>query len=346
MFIRCLYKGKQDTPTQRMSVMTVLVLSFICANQNASNPDYNKNITDIPMYNSIADFTFELQEQWNASIPTSFCRKFEPDEEEAFTECLVYGYPILCITSTSISRKGESECNDNNTDFCIPCYPGTYGSSPSNCSACNPGSHSPDPGGTTCFACNPGTFAPTPGRVICDNCMIGEYSTEPGSTACNQCMEGVNFTSANASTHCIECSTFCSSDYDLRIPCTATSDLMCRHCPVVPNCVYPQSESCGNTSTPSCNCLAGFEMITGQCVPCQHGFFRNETKDSSPCVEWTQSQCIEGYFPVNGTRSHDSICLQCPDTPENTSLLLNGNGTACHEWACDAGFNNTDDDWY
>ena len=103
----------------------------------------------------------------------------------------------------------------------------------------------------------------------------------------------------------------------------------------------------------TCECLSGSDMVYGQCLPCQQGFFKdnNTSLPFSTCVEWTQQQCSAGYFPIDGNRFHDTTCIPYPPTPENTSLITktstpsNNNNTTtttttteCCEWACDAGW--------
>ena len=146
-----------------------------------------------------------------------------------------------------------------------------------------------------------------------------------------------NTTECTLTTNCTNCSTECPPGYEFN-PVCSESETLCRQCPPVANCIYTNSGQClTNTSTPNCDCIAGFEMVDNECAPCPQGFFK-DVDGPLPCSEWNVTDCSEGYFAANGTRFSDSVCLPCPDPPDNATLVLNGTGC---EWTCDAGYNNT-----
>ena len=269
------------------------------------------------------EFEFDFTDDYNTASneswtpPFSICQPFTPDD------------PLLaCATGTS--PNDQEECST-----CTPCDPGTYGSSLENCSECTPGFHNPDPGGTACFACDPGGFSVSNGTVECENCSAGTYNSVPGSTACDECTKGSNYSSVHASTTCTQCTAECPEGREFWAACTAASDTNCVRCPPVANCIYTETGPCGNSSAP--NCVAGFELVDGQCEECQPGFYKNQT-DPYPCIPWDTTDCPFAHYAINGTRFHNSACLPCPEGPENATFI--GNSTSC-EWSCDAGFNNT-----
>jgi hypothetical protein len=156
------------------------------------------------------------------------------------------------------------------------------------------------------------------------DCLLCATTTfTPNTTEC--------YTPSNCS-----CSTECPVGYEFNRTCsTDESEPLCNPCPPVANCIYTQAgEQCQDNG---CECIAGFEMVSGECVACSGGYFKDSI-GIHPCTEWTQIECTEGFFPINGTRFRNSDCLPCPEIPENSTFAING--TAC-EWICDAGFNET-----
>ena len=97
---------------------------------------------------------------------------------------------------------------------------------------------------------------------------------------------------------------------------------------------------CSPCDPGTCECLSGSEMVYEQCIPCQQGFFKDKDSNTT-CIKWTQPQCVDGYFPINGNRFHDAVCIPYPPIPENTSLLITTTTTTTSSWTCDAGFENS-----
>ena len=298
----------------------LIIVEYFCF-QNASldfnnTVDFNTtNFSTITPNNFYDSTTYLFDTDSPCLQPAlSVCRTLES------TECS--GDLLMCVTSVP-----EDE---NNNATCSACDPGFYGSSIDNCSACTPGFHSPDPGTTSCLECAVGEFTPLQAAASCDDCPAGAYAADPGSTACVFCTDGVDFATL---TNCTNCTTECPVAHELNGTCTAANDYFCKPCTPVSNCVH--YGACGNSSTPNCECVAGFEMVDGECRVCQTGFFKNQTS-FLPCQEWDTDMCAEGYYAVNGTRFHNSVCLPCPDIPDNATFT----GVEC-EWGCDAGFNNT-----
>ena len=297
----------------------LVIIEYFCM-QDSSSMDLNSSMNLMDFRTPYSTTTYLLDTDSPCMQPSlTLCRTLSL-EETTSGEC---GDLLLCVTSVA-----EDENNNNTT--CTACDPGTYGSTPNNCSACTSGFHSPDPGTTACLECAVGEFTPTPGSISCENCPAGGYAADPGSTTCVFCTDGMDFATM---TNCTNCTVECPAAYELDGTCTAAEDSYCSPCHPVSNCIY--AGACGNSSLPNCECVAGFEMVDAECRVCQPGFFKNQTTPFR-CEKWDSGVCAEGYYAVNGTRFHNSVCAPCPDIPDNSTFT----GAQCG-WGCDAGFNNT-----
>jgi hypothetical protein len=283
-----------------------------------SNLTLNTSSPEMLYYNTVV-YSFESSDLQCTQPPVSMCRTIDSTEE-------CFGDPMLLCVST-ISQE------DTPYLLCSACDPGTFGSPDGNCSACAPGLYSQTPATTTCLECAAGEFSAWNASSSCTLCEAGAYSPYNGSTACIDCTPGVDFELNNS---CVNCTAECGIGFHLQGVCTAVNDSYCAPCPEISNCIYT-TMACGNSSHPNCECVAGFELISGECRVCQVGFFKNHTSQY-PCEEWALLACSEGFYPINGTRFHDSICQLCPDIPNNSTAIIIG--MECG-WGCDAGFNNT-----
>ena len=289
----------------------LILLEYLCMHNTSSFDNYSTQL-----YTNI---TYSFDGNFSCTLPSvSMCTILVEPTEECFGELL------LCVSTIP-------EEENTTSSICSPCDPGTYGSSEDNCSACTPGFHSPDPGSTNCLECAVGEFTPVSASSACDHCPAGAYASDTGSSACMLCTDGIDFALNNT---CINCTTECPPGSELHGVCTAANNSYCSPCPLVPNCIY-NTGACGNSREPNCECVAGFELVEGECMVCKPGFFKNHTNLYS-CDEWDLLTCPEGYFIVNGTRFQNSKCMPCPEIPDNSTFT----GYECG-WGCDLGFNNT-----
>jgi hypothetical protein len=291
----------------------LIILEYLCI-LNTSSSTFDNYSTELYTNSSTVVYSFDGDFPC-MQPPISMCMTLESTEECA-------GKLLLCVST--IPEENTTAA------LCSPCAPGTYGSSEDNCSACTPGFHSPDPGSTNCLECAVGEFAPEYESSSCINCSAGAYASDPGSSACVYCTDGIDFAVNNS---CTNCTTECPPGNELHGVCTAANNSYCAPCTPVANCIF--AGVCGNSSFPNCECVAGFELVDGECRVCREGFFKNHT-NPFPCEEWDLLTCLRGYHPVNGTRFHNSVCVPCPEIPDNSTFTSEECG-----WGCDAGFNNT-----
>jgi hypothetical protein len=121
----------------------------------------------------------------------------------------------------------------------------------------------------------------------------------------------------------------------IHFPVTSTTDQVCSACTRYHNCVYLNSGGgcTRDADTPSCSCVAGFQMVGSTCVQCPAGTWKKET-DWDPCITWENTFCNKGEFRVKGTRFSDSKCISYPTVaPANARIEAEE-----MVWRCDAGY--------
>lgn len=205
------------------------------------------------------------------------------------------------------------------------CQAGTFSTQASEaCSACLPGSYTPNASFSACLTCPAARFSPTPSTCLA--CQAGEYSLQQ-STQCSLCSAGTFSTAAVSSLlSCTACGQgFYSTGQGMRTSAT------CLQCPAGTysnQAVLPSSSGCtpcppGLFSSPASSacaaCSPGTYSTLVMCVPCVPGTF--SLSQASAC-----SSCTPGTFSLN---SSASSCTSCPAGSFSNATALNATCTRC-----------------
>ncbi|KAK3579233.1 hypothetical protein CHS0354_033303 [Potamilus streckersoni] len=167
--------------------------------------------------------------------------------------------------------------------------------------------------GGICVLCGAGTYFVyyTSENIsgYCENCPLGQYQNQSGQSTCLSCSVPGSTTQTTGSTSATDCHASCSAGYYFDIsnksclPCPIgryqdkTGQFYCEWCPV-----GKTTHGINSTSLSECfdTCISGQELNTdGLCVPCEIGYYRNDT-DSSTC-----QPCQTGFI----TKSNGSVSL-------------------------------------
>ena len=233
---------------------------------------------------------------------------------------------------------------------CTLCFPGSYnyaygGQSSAACTACGSGFYSTASGQHyqgSCLECSAGYYTSVKMSSACSACEAGKFST-PGKTgACMECTLKANFNTGQGMTTCYQCSVVnCPSGQTLQ-SCIATADGSCTNCTLYPNCDYRNAVGCfrDDRITPGCSCAPGFQMdnsaIKNKCVQCPSGTWKG-IQNHDPCIPWTNAtHCTPGQVYLQGTRTHDSGCVDFSATAPDHAVTVPQLGGV--EWVCDNGY--------
>lgn len=200
---------------------------------------------------------------------------------------------------------------------CIPCLPNTYKTAygDAECTACPDGAHAPEAtAGVEGCVCGAGYTAN--GAIACEKCAAGTFKVAPGAAACEECP---------ANTHSAALKL---ADEAGCIPCQEHSST---------------SNETGRTERSSCQCDAGYYMLSDTCTLCTANFYCPGGNSIFACTAHAHGAaglsvaaecvCDDGYY-LGGT-----VCTLCPPN----SFCTADAETACpHDSAAPGGSGSAD----
>ena len=256
-----------------------------------------------------------------------------------------------CASGKFGPTQGKSSCDKcvpgkygPSTDLtaCTDCETGKYNevsSLSSACPSCDVGKYNANTGASlqsACASCLAGSYGPSTGLSVCQLCSPGTYSGTAGVTTCSQCPVNT-FITVNGSVVCQACIALTNCAVATESRCIADFGTKCVACDFIHACVY-QSNTCfasGSTTTPSCWCNPGYELVNNKCSGCEAGKYK-ATNGTGLCSPITSPLiCNKGEYLQLGTAFANSACVTCPPLPSNAI-----GGTSGCEWKCSAGFDN------
>jgi hypothetical protein len=223
-----------------------------------------------------------------------------------------------CNSADNWYEGGSSVClfcpsgksKDENTQECVTCPIGKYGTSAldwasssfaSRCEDCPPGRFTNQDGLLSCSACSRGKYNNSYGSSICSDC-ISENSWNSGGASCEYCSPGKVASLANP-LQCSPCGpgTFASAGSSSCVQClpgTFTRNSASESCQSCPDGRYAPSS--GSSSCDLCDSENNWNKGGTKCEYCPAGKFTGSTPTSC-------SLCSPGRFSRPGATE----CLDC-----------------------------------
>lgn len=257
------------------------------------------------------------------------------------------GYYLQPNSMTCDATCPQNYFPDSTSNTCKPCDSACTictGSTPSSCSACQPGLYLLQ-AGTSCLTSCPTTFKnrgywTDTLHYICSPCDDScSTCTGPTNADCLACNKGYYLSStSNACLPCSEgCATCTSSSSEACTSCfqgfymQPTSNSCRVNCPEAGYWPNPSDNKCAQCN-PACTQCTGPEATS--CQTCSPGFFKQPS--STECI----TSCSQGYYKDNNTNSCSPCsepCLTCTGASNASCLsclpeyFLQGSSTTCLE---------------
>jgi len=199
----------------------------------------------------------------------------------------------------------------NGVDRCEPCRAGFKNpQSAADCTPCDPGMFTSEPGQKQCTACDAGWYAPGDfftGNTVCLKCGIGSSAPATGMSMCVDCPAGT-FSDTEGLAYCTSCSSSLEDNKLIGKYQDEIGQTDCKMCPL------GRSAPDGATDVEQCTCPPEFYLSEYQdtCLPCKDGLLC-PGGDGDPYV-------LGGYYAekkMKGEMFDDLDVWRCTRNNEN-----------------------------